>query len=98
MAGAALCGVCDFSALNEVGSDKDISSIISNPTDSSTCGTSGVMAGDKGNESKASKGKEKSSSTSSITSSQKSAKLSDLEKLESKIVNQMTSKFESMNG
>ena len=69
-----------------------------NPTESSTRGTSGVLAGDKDNERKASKGKEKSSSTSSTTSSsRKSAKLSDLEKLESKIVNQ-TSKFESMDG
>ena len=93
-----LRGVCDFSALNEVGSDEDISSIFSNPTDSSTRGTSGLMADDKGNESKASKGKETASSTSSTTSSsRKSAKLSNLEKLESKTVNQMTSKFESMD-
>lgn len=102
MASASLRSACDLSALNEVASDEDVSSIISNPTDTGTRATSAVMAAEKskdGKTSNTSKGKEKSSSTSgSSSSSKKTAKLSDLEKLESKIVDQMTSKFESFDG
>ena len=54
------------------------------------------MAADKGSGGKSTKGKEKSSSTTAFL--RKSAKLSDLDKLESKIVDEMTSKFESMDG
>lgn len=101
MASASLRSACDLSALNEVGSDEDVSSIIS--TDNGPRATSGVMAAEKkskdGKASNTSKGKEKSSTTSSSSSSaRKAAKLSDLEKLESKIVDQMTSKFESFDG
>ena len=99
MANASLRSVCDFSTLNEAGSDEDVSSIIVNPTDICTRTTSGGMADEKNNGSKSSKAKEKSSSVSSSpASSRKTAKLSDLEKLESKIVDQMTSKFESFEG
>ena len=56
------------------------------------------MAAEKNNESKTTKGKEKSSSVSSTPASlRKTAKLSDLEKLESKIVDQIISKFESFD-
>ena len=98
MAGASIRAVCDFSALNEAASDEDVSSIISVPTDTGTRGVSGDsnMAADKGSGGKSTKGKEKSSSTTA--SLRKSAKFSDLDKLESKIVDQMTSKFESMDG
>ena len=97
MAGASIRSVCDFSALNEAASDEDVSSIISVPTDTRTRGVSGDrnMAADKSSRGKSTKGKEKSSSTTA--SLRKSTKLSDLEKLESKIVDQMTSKFESMD-
>lgn len=90
MTQASVRSVSEFSALNVAGSDEDISSEIGVAVD--TRGTSGMAAESK---KQTSKGKEKSSVSNSRS---KSAKLSDLQGLEDKLVGEINSKFENLDG
>ena len=93
MTQASIAKTAEFTALNELESGEEIEEISAN--DSTTGGTSGKKMGAK------KVGYEKSSSAESkesSSSSRRMVKMTDLKSLESKLVGEMNTRFESLDG
>ena len=99
MTQASIAKTAEFTALNEAESGEEIEEISSefsiSANDSTTRGTSGKnMAAKKVGNEKSSSAKSKESSSSS----RRTAKMTDLKSLESKLVGEMNTRFESLDG